>query len=116
MNLINSIESQYLKSDIPDFSPGDRVRVRVKVIEGEKERIQSFEGTVIKIHKGHSNLSNTFTVRRVSFGIGAERTFPWHSPRIENVEVTRRGSVRRAKLYYLRNLSGKAARIKEAEY
>lgn len=116
MNLINSVEAQYLKNDIPAFSPGDRVRVNVKVIEGEKERLQAFEGVVIRIHKGHTDLADTFTVRRVSFGIGAERTFPLHSPRIESIEVTRKGAVRRAKLYYLRGLSGKAARIKEAEY
>jgi len=111
MNLIDSIESQQLKSDIPVFKPGDTVRVHVKVIEGEKERIQVFEGVVLRRSGGANR--ETFTVRKVSYGVGVERTFPVHSPRIDKIDVTARGRVRRAKLYYLRELSGKAARIQE---
>lgn len=113
MNLIESLESEYMKNqeDIPDFGPGDRVRVDIRVVEGEKERTQMFEGTVIR--RRGSGLNETFTLRRVSFGVGIERTFPLHSPRIENIEVIRYGSVRRAKLYYLRDRVGKSARIKE---
>lgn len=111
MDLVSSIEKEQLRTDIPDFKPGDLVRVFVKVVEGGKERVQAFEGTVIA--RRGSGARETFTVRRVSFGVGVERIFPVHSPMLEKIEVLRRGSVRRAKLYYLRKLSGKAARIKE---
>ena len=111
MNVIDAIEAEQLRSDIPSFRPGDTVRVHVKVVEGEKERIQVFEGAVLRRSNGGNR--ETFTVRKVSYGVGVERTFPVHSPRIDKVEVTVRGKVRRAKLYYLRELSGKAARIKE---
>ena len=111
MTLIDTIESEQLKSDIPVFKPGDTVRVHVKVIEGEKERIQVFEGVVLRRSGGANR--ETFTVRKISYGIGVERTFPVHSPRIDKLEVMTRGVVRRAKLYYLRKLSGKAARIEE---
>ena len=100
-----------LCSDIPDFRAGDTVKVYVKVVEGSRERVQMFEGVVIARSGG--GVRETFTVRRVSYGVGVERTFPLHSPRIEKIEVARRGIVRRAKLYYLRNLTGKAARIRE---
>src|SRR4051812_14226704 len=109
MNPIEAIEREQLQSNIPDFKPGDSVRVHVKVIEGEKERIQVFAGVVIR--KSRGGIRSTFTVRKVSYGIGVERTFPIHSPRVDKIEVTTRGHVRRAKLYYLRGLSGKAARI-----
>ena len=109
--IINQIESEQLRSDIPSFNIGDTVRVMYKVKEGEKERIQAYEGVVIG--KKGSSIRETFTVRRISFGIGVERTFPLHSPRIEKVVVTRKGKVRRAKIYYIRNLSGKAAKVKE---
>jgi large subunit ribosomal protein L19 len=111
MNVIDAIEAEQLRSDIPAFRPGDTVRVHVKVVEGEKERIQVFEGPVLR--RSNGGIRETFTVRKVSYGVGVERTFPIHSPRIDKVEVTTRGKVRRAKLYYLRDLSGKAARIKE---
>lgn len=111
MNIINALEQEQLKSDIPAFRPGDTVKVHVKVVEGTRERIQLFEGVVIRRKGG--GLKENFTVRRVSYGVGVERTFPVHSPRIEKIEVARRGKVRRAKLYYLRNLTGKAARIKD---
>jgi large subunit ribosomal protein L19 len=111
MTLIDTIEREQLKSDIPQFKPGDTVRVHVKVIEGEKERIQVFEGVVLRRSGGANR--ETFTVRKVSYGVGVERTFPVHSPRIDKIDVMSRGVVRRAKLYYLRNLSGKAARIEE---
>lgn len=111
MNVIDAIEAEQLRSDIPAFRPGDTVRVHVKVVEGEKERIQVFEGAVLR--RSNGGVRETFTVRKVSYGVGVERTFPIHSPRIDKVEVTTRGKVRRAKLYYLRELSGKAARIKE---
>ncbi len=111
MDIIKEIEKEQMKEIIPRFSPGDTVKVHVKVIEGNRERIQTFEGIVIK-RKG-SGIRETFTVRRVSYGIGTERTFPLHSPKIEKIYVIRRGKVRRAKLYYLRKLTGKAARIKE---
>jgi len=110
-NTIKEIEREYLRTDIPAFRPGDTVRVQVKVIEGSRERIQAFEGVVIK--RQGSGINETFTVRRISYGVGVERTFPVHSPRIASIEVVRRGVVRRAKLYYLRNLTGKAARIRE---
>ncbi|MDK2888503.1 LSU ribosomal protein L19P [Desulfofundulus australicus DSM 11792] len=111
MNLIQSLEQEQMKTDIPDFRPGDTVRVHVKVVEGNRERVQVFEGVVIRRRGG--GLSETFTVRRVSYGVGVERTFPLHSPRIERIEVVRRGHVRRARLYYLRQLRGKAARIRD---
>lgn len=111
MNPIDKIESEQLKADVPQFKPGDTVRVHVKVIEGEKERIQVFEGVVLRKSRGANRA--TFTVRKTSYGIGVERTFPLHSPRLEKIDVVTRGVVRRAKLYYLRKLSGKAARIEE---
>ena len=111
MSLIQSLEQEQIKKDIPDFRPGDTVKVYVKVIEGGRERIQVFEGVVIRRRGG--GLGETFTVRRVSYGVGVERTFPINTPKIEKIEVTRRGLVRRARLYYLRKLRGKAARIKE---
>ena len=100
-----------LSTDIPDFAPGDTVRVHAKIVEGSRERIQMFEGVVIS--RQGTGVRETFTVRRISYGIGVERMFPVHSPRIEKIDVLRKGIVRRAKLYYLRNLTGKAARIKE---
>lgn len=105
------IEEEQMKTDLPAFRPGDTVRVHVRVVEGTRERIQAFEGVVIKTKGG--GLRRTFTVRRVTYGVGVERTFPLHSPRIDRIEVVRRGVVRRAKLYYLRQLSGKAARIRD---
>ena len=111
MNIIETLEKEQLRSDIPDFAPGDTVRVHAKIVEGSRERIQMFEGVVIS--RQGTGVRETFTVRRISYGIGVERTFPVHSPRIEKIDVLRKGIVRRAKLYYLRNLTGKAARIKE---
>ena len=108
--LIREIENEQLKANVPDFSIGDYVKVHVKVKEGNRERIQIFEGTVIA-RKGES-VKETFTVRRISYGVGVERVFPVHSPKVANVEIVRRGKVRRAKLYYLRNRVGKAARVK----
>ncbi len=110
-NIIAEIEKEYMKSDVPEFDVGDTVRVSVKVKEGNRERVQAFEGIVIA--KKNGSVRESFTVRRVSFGIGIERTFPLHSPRPTSIEVIKHGKVRRAKLYYLRNLSGKAAKIKE---
>ncbi|MBN8207456.1 50S ribosomal protein L19 [Bacillus sp. NTK071] len=109
--LIQDITKDQLKSDLPTFRPGDTVKVHVKVVEGTRERIQVFEGVVIKRRGG--GISETFTVRKISYGVGVERTFPVHSPKVAKLEVARRGKVRRAKLYYLRALRGKAARIKE---
>ena len=111
MTIIEQIEKENLKAEVPSFAVGDTVRVSVKVIEGTKERIQAFEGIVIA--KKNGGVRETFTVRRVSFGIGIERTFQLHSPRVDKIELVRHGKVRRAKLYYLRDLSGKAAKIKE---
>src|SRR4029434_332372 len=111
MDVIQLIEAAQLKKDRHAFQPGDQVRVHVKVIEGEKERTQVFEGTVIR--RRGEGIRASFTVRRISYGVGVERTFPVHSPRIERVETIRRGRVRRSKLYYLRDLAGKAARLKE---
>ncbi len=111
MNIIEAIEREQLRSDIPQFSPGDSVKVHVKVVEGGKERIQIFEGVVTR--RSHGGLKETFTVRKVSQGIGVERTFPVHSPMLDKIQVERRGKVRRAKLYYLRERSGKSARIEE---
>ena len=109
--LIADITKDQLRTDHPDFRPGDTVKVHAKVVEGTRERIQVFEGVVIKRQNG--GISESFTVRKISYGVGVERTFPLHSPRVDKIEVTRRGIVRRAKLYYLRNLRGKAARIKD---
>ncbi len=110
--LIRSIEAEQQKTDIPEFGPGDTVRVHAKVVEGNRERVQIFEGVVIRRRSG--GINENFTVRRIaSHGIGVERTFLLHSPRIDRLEVTRRGRVRRAKLYYLRGRTGRAARIKE---
>lgn len=109
--IIRSIESAQLRTDIPEFRVGDTLRVQVKVVEGSRERLQAFEGVCIARRNG--SCRETFTVRRTSYGIGVERTFPVHSPRVDSVTVVRRGKVRRAKLYYLRSLSGKAAKIKE---
>ena len=111
MNIIQAFEQEQLRSDIPEFRPGDTVKVHAKIVEGTRERIQVFEGVVIA--RQGSGVREMFTVRRISYGVGVERMFLVHSPRIEKIEVTRRGRVRRAKLYYLRNLTGKAARIKE---
>ena len=111
MNIIDQIEKEQLRKDITPFNIGDTVRVNVKVKEGDKERIQAYEGVVIA--KKGTGVRETFTVRRVSFGIGVERTFPLHSPRIDKIVVTRKAKVRRAKIYYIRDLSGKAAKVKE---
>lgn len=111
MNIISVLEQEQLRKDIPDFRPGDMVKVHVKVVEGNRERVQVFEGVVIGRQNG--GVRETFTVRRVSYGIGVERTFLVHSPRLAKIEVSRRGIVRRAKLHYLRGLTGKAARIRE---
>ena len=115
MDALKVIAQDSLKTgdEIPQIKIGDTVKVSVKIREGERERIQAFEGTVIA--KKHGGVSETFTVRRVSYGIGVERTFPMHSPRVDSIKVIRRGHVRRAKLYYLRGLQGKAAKIKEAD-
>ena len=109
--IIKSIENAQLRTDRPEFSVGDTLRVFVKVVEGNRERLQAFEGTVIARRNG--SCRETFTVRRISYGVGVERTFPVHSPRLAKIEVVRRGIVRRAKLHYLRGLTGRAARIKE---
>lgn len=111
MNLIELVEKPQLRDEVPDFGPGDTVRVNFKIKEGDKFRIQPFEGVVISIRKRGSG--STFTVRKISFGYGVERIFPLHSPLVEGIEVMRRGRVRRAKLYYLRERKGKAARIRE---
>lgn len=112
MSLIEKIEQEQMRKDLPAFRAGDAVRVHVKIKEGDKERIQAFEGTVIRIRRGGVNA--TFTVRKISFGQGVERIFPLHSPVIDKIDLVRSGRVRRAKLYYLRNLRGRAARIREA--
>lgn len=109
--VLQEVEQPYLKTDVPEFRPGDTVRVHVRVVEGGKERIQIFEGVVIA--RKNRGVADTITVRKVSYGVGVERTFPIHSPMVSKIEVVRKGKVRRAKLYYLRNLSGKAARLKE---
>ena len=111
MNIIEQIEKENLKSEVPVFSVGDTVKVSVKVVEGTKERIQAFEGIVIA--KKNGGIRETFTVRRISYGIGVERTFPVHSPKIAGITVVKRGKVRRAKLYYLRDLTGTAAKVEE---
>lgn len=111
MDILRAIESEQLKSNIPDFAIGDTVKVHVKVKEGTRERIQMFEGTVMK--KQNGGLRETFTVRRVSYGVGVEKTFPLHSPVIDAIEIVRKGKTRRAKLYYLRERVGKSAKVKE---
>ncbi len=113
MELIKAIEAEQLRSDIPEFNIGDTVKVMVKVVEGTHERLQAFEGTVIARRNGSAR--ETFTVRRVAYGVGVERTFPVHSPRLGSITVVRRGRVRRAKLYYLRDRIGKAAKVKELQ-
>ncbi|HOA35688.1 MAG TPA: 50S ribosomal protein L19 [Bacillota bacterium] len=114
MDLIKEVEKQYLKEDIPPFGPGDTVRVHVRVVEGGRERIQVFEGVVLR--RQGRGLRETFTVRRVTYGIGVERIFPVHAPSISRIEVVKRGRVRRARLYYLRRRTGRAARIREIRY
>ena len=109
--IIDSINQANLKETIPEFSVGDTVRVMVKVIEGDRERLQAFEGVVIA--RKHGGISETFTVRRMSFGVGVEKTFPIHSPKVADIKVVRQGKVRRAKLYYLRERTGKSAKVKE---
>ncbi|MGI6213151.1 MAG: 50S ribosomal protein L19 [Christensenellales bacterium] len=111
MNIIDIVEKEGMKENVPEFKIGDTVKVFVKVVEGTRERLQAFEGTVIARKNG--SIRETFTVRRLSFGIGVERTFPLHSPKIDHIEVVREGKVRRAKLYYLRERTGKAARVKQ---
>ena len=111
MNLVESIEQEYLKKEVPQFDVGDTVKVFVKVVEGDKERLQAYEGIVIA--KRNGSVRETFTVRRISYGVGVERTFPLHSPRIDRIEVIRKGKVARAKLYYLRERTGKSTRVKE---
>lgn len=111
MDILKQIEEDQLKTDVPDFRPGDTVRVQVKVVEGNRERLQAFEGVVLKRVGG--GLTETFTVRRTAYGVTVERIFPIHSPRVAAIELVRQGRVRRAKLYYMRNRYGKAARIKE---
>ena len=114
MAIIRAIEQQQIKQDLPEFHVGDNVKVHYRITEGNRERIQVFQGDVIR-RQGES-VRETFTVRKISFSIGVERTFPVHSPKIEKIEVTRKGDVRRAKLYYLRNKVGKAAKIKEKAF
>ena len=114
MNTIDLIEFEHMKKNIPSFKPGDSVKVNVKIVEGDKSRIQAFQGVVIKRQNG--GIRESFTVRKISYGVGVERCFPVHSPSVESIEVITRGQVRRAKLYYLRKLRGKAARIKEKKY
>lgn len=111
MNKLDALDAQSMRSDIPDFRPGDTLKVHVRVIEGSRERIQVFQGVVIRRQGG--GVRETFTVRKVSFGVGVERTFPVHTPNISKIEVATRGDVRRAKLYYLRHKVGKAAKVKE---
>ncbi len=111
MHTLDSVDSGSLRDDVPDFRAGDTVKVNVKVVEGNRSRIQAFQGVVIG--RQGSGVRETFTVRKISFGVGVERTFPVHAPTVDSVEVVTRGDVRRAKLYYLRNLRGKAAKIRE---
>lgn len=111
-DIIKELEKQHYRAEVPNFKPGDTVRAHVRVVEGARERIQVFEGVVIK--RQGAGLKETFTLRRMSYGVGVERTFPVHAPKVDKIEVIRRGRVRRAKLYYLRQRTGKAARIKEA--
>jgi large subunit ribosomal protein L19 len=114
MDVLETLEKEQMRVDIPDFRPGDTVKVHAKIREGQKERIQVFQGVVIRKRKG--NTGATFTVRKVSYGIGVEKIFPLHSPLIDRIEIVSRGKVRRARLYYLRKLRGKAARIKEKRF
>ena len=111
MNTLDDLDAQSIRTDIPDFRAGDTLKVHARVVEGNRSRVQVFQGVVIRIHG--SGVGRTFTVRKVSFGVGVERTFPLNSPIFETIEIVTRGDVRRAKLYYLRNLRGKAAKIKE---
>ena len=111
MNTLDALDAESLRTDVPDFRPGDTLKVHVRVVEGSRERVQLFQGVVIR--RQGSGVRETFTVRKVSFGVGVERTFPVHTPIIQKIEVATRGYVRRAKLYYLRDLRGKAAKIKE---
>jgi large subunit ribosomal protein L19 len=111
MNTLDALDADSLRADIPDFRPGDTVKVHVRVVEGNRSRIQVFQGVIIRRQGG--GIRETFTVRKVSFGVGVERTFPVHTPVVEKIEILTRGDVRRAKLYYLRDLRGKAAKIKE---
>ena len=111
MKSTDLVDNQYIRSDLPEFGPGDEVKVHVKVVEGNKERVQIFQGNVIR--RQGSGVAETYTVRKVSYGVGVERTFPLHTPTVARLEVVRKGDVRRAKLYYLRDRTGKAAKIKE---
>ncbi len=111
MKSTDLVDNQYLRTDVPAFSPGDEVKVHVKVVEGNKERVQVFQGNVIR--RQGSGVAETYTVRKISYGVGVERTFPVHTPSVAKLEVLRRGDVRRAKLYYLRDRTGKAAKIRE---
>jgi large subunit ribosomal protein L19 len=112
MNAMEMLEKEQMRGDIPDFKTGDTIKVYVRIVEGQKQRIQAFEGVVIRRRRG--DVRSNFTVRKISYGVGVERTFPLHSPSIDRIEVITRGKVRRSRLYYLRNLRGKQARIKEA--
>lgn len=111
MDIIRTIEEEHMRTDLPKFSVGDTIRVFVKVVEGTRERLQAFEGLVLKRNGG--GISETFTVRRLSYGVGVERTFPLHSPRIDHIEIVRKGKARRARLFYIRDRVGRAAKIKE---
>jgi len=111
MQTLDSVDAASLRSDVPEFRPGDELKVHVRVVEGNKSRVQVFQGVVIR--RAGGGVRETFTVRKISYGVGVERTFPVHSPVLDKIEVVRRGDVRRAKLYYLRDLRGKAAKIKE---
>jgi large subunit ribosomal protein L19 len=111
MKSTDLVDNQYLRTDLPEFGPGDEVKVHVKVVEGNKERVQVFQGNIIR--RQGSGVAETYTVRKISYGVGVERTFPLHAPTVVKLEVLKKGDVRRAKLYYLRDRSGKAAKIKE---
>lgn len=113
MEILKQLEQEHMRLDIPDFTSGDTVRVHVKIREGEKERIQVFEGVVLKRHNGTKTTNATFTVRKISFGIGVERVFPLHSPSIGRIELVKKGRVRRSRIYYFRDLKGKSAKIQE---
>jgi large subunit ribosomal protein L19 len=112
MNVMEMLEKEQMRGDIPDFNTGDTIKVFVRIVEGQKQRIQAFEGVVIRRRSG--DVRSSFTVRKISYGVGVEKTFPLHSPSIDRIEVVTRGKVRRSRLYYLRSLRGKQARIKEA--
>ena len=114
MNVLEMLEREQMRTDIPEFRPGDTVKVHARIKEGEKERIQVFKGIVIRKRKGHTG--STFTVRKVSYGVGVEKIFPLHSPGVDKIEIVTKGQVRRSRLYYLRGLKGKAARIKEKRF